>query len=86
MGLPLLPGRSFRSEEEEVPNRLGVVIIDVSPAERLFGSQDPIGTAIELAGADGQVPRVYRVAGVSGGVRDRLHGHAVRIATAHRAY
>jgi predicted permease len=59
MGIPLLRGRDFRPQDEKAP----VALINREMAERLFGSQDPVGRRIR---EDDHGPRTYQVIGVVG--------------------
>ena len=62
MGIPLLKGRAFGSQDRETSAR--VVIINQSLAQRFFPQEDPLGRTIHLD--DGPEPPAFEIVGVVG--------------------
>jgi predicted permease len=80
LGMPMLRGREFTTEEEESPTAPQVTIIDERLAHALFPNEDPIGQMIRLPARDGEAagPRhePLQVVGVSPSTREELFDRA----------
>jgi putative ABC transport system permease protein len=69
MGIPLLQGRAFGTEDRfEAPS---AILVNQAAAERYFPAIDPVGERISLGGEE-----EYTVVGVVGSVRQRGMGEA----------
>jgi predicted permease len=69
MGIPRLAGRDFSNEP---PTGTKVAIVNRAFAERLFGTQNPVGQMITGAGV------TYQVVGVVGNIKSRTIGEDTR--------
>ena len=56
IALPLLRGREFSAAEESLPSAIRPAIVDVSLAEQLWPSGDPIGQPLQVDGAEPGIP------------------------------
>jgi len=70
MGLTVLRGSDFTAAEAFAEGGEPLAIIDETLAERLFGTENPVGRQVQSTLDDG--PVVMRVVGVVGGVRPDL--------------
>jgi cell division protein FtsX len=68
LGIPLLEGRLF--DDRDAADRPHAALISQSLAREKWPNQDPLGRTIEFGNMDGD-PRLLRVIGVVGDVRDR---------------
>jgi putative ABC transport system permease protein len=67
LGIPLLRGRSFRSND--VSGSMHVAVVSRSLAEDRWPGQDPLGKVIQFGGMDGDLTP-FTIVGVVGDVRD----------------
>jgi predicted permease len=70
MGIPVLRGADFTAAQAFAEGGEPLAIIDETLAERLFGSENPVGRQVQSTLDDD--PVVMRVVGVVGGVRPDL--------------
>jgi len=69
MGIPRLSGRDFA---EELPNGPKVAVVNRAFAERMFGSESPIGREVSGGGV------TYQIIGVVGNIKSRTLGEDLR--------
>lgn len=65
LGIPLLQGQPLTASDawQDSSGRAENVVISVSLARKLFGSQDPVGELLKLRGGGGQIERIVGVVG-----------------------
>jgi predicted permease len=76
VGLPILRGREFRRDEENVASRSPIAIVDEPLARRLFPDDDPLGQQIRIGAEGGAASpaqaQLATIVGIVPGIRDEL--------------
>lgn len=76
LGLSLRRGRDFTMAEVSSADAAPVAIIDEVLAERVFGSDDPLGRQLQISRGDDQAPELVEVIGVAPGIRHQMNDKA----------
>ncbi len=72
LGLKVIDGRDFTTNEERSANGERLAIVDRPLAQRLFGNASPIGQLVQYNVHEGQAPVVLRVVGEVPGTRHEI--------------
>jgi predicted permease len=70
--MPMLRGREFTEAEDEPGSGPPVAIVDRRLAERIFGTEDPVGRQIRMSAHKTQAPDTYTIVGVAPDMRQHL--------------
>jgi len=73
LGLPILRGRGFSTDEDERSTAMPPALINERLARSLFGADDPIGQLVSLRRGTGQTAETFLVAGVVPSVKQDIY-------------
>jgi predicted permease len=73
LGLPILRGRGFSSDDDERSAAIPPALINERLARTLFGSDDPIGQLVAVSRGTGRTAETYLVAGIVPSVKQDIY-------------